>query len=194
MRNEALENAGYSSFFVHAYASFMIASEMAMQNACAFINRVFDAIYISQSDAAQYRDNDRLEGLVQYTCNYEAMLCIKQMIRVCLLNNIGLLNQELGRRKQQKHSVHVKIQLPDIDRDIDPKDHAFDLLRDVMIIYCTEKTRGIYGEYRNDNNDEETKKNRDAEDQLDYMHIMASLLEQTYYAIRIIENAYDIPF
>lgn len=195
MRNEALENAGYSSFFVHAYASFMIASEMTMQNACAFINRVFDAICVSQSDEAQYRDNDRLEGLVQYTCNYEAMRCIKQQIIICL-DSINLLNQELGRRKQKKHSVHAKINLPTLNRDINPDDHAYDILKDVLFTYCTEKYRCIYGNNNcdTDNDTDAESITKDADDQIDYARKIAELLVNTHYAIRIIEDAYDIPF
>lgn len=205
MHNEALEKAGHSFFFITEFSEFLNAAEMTMQDLCDFTTHIFAFAASIYNGVDFYRNNYRLHDVMQITCYYHVSNCIQHSIKCCL-ECVERMNNELveTKNKKKKFSQSVFTFTPP-DKKIDENDCVYDILKHVSEDYYYEKYKGIYDENDDDTPDgENAEENKPLENindinisyeaQMDYVRLLADLLSQALYALRLLDECYEIPF
>ena len=138
MRNEALETSGYSQFFIQTASNFLNASDLIMQNLCALITQISSFISSTYNDINLYKDNFKLNDIIQYTCHYSTVECLKSSIKICL-SNIELLNTEINYNKRKKKSNQDEFDFTPMDSALNLNDCVYDILISIQNDYYDEK-------------------------------------------------------
>ena len=194
MRNEALETSGYSQFFIQTASNFLNASDLIMQNLCTLITQISSFISSTNNDINLYKDNFKLNDIIQYTCYYSTVECLKSSIKICL-SNIELLNTEINYNKRKKKSNQDEFVFTPMDSPLNLNDCVYDMLISIQDDYYDEKYKGLY-EF--DNPDEKIENVNDinisVETQFNYIQLIARCLSKAYYCFRLLEEFCEFPF